>query len=57
MRKQDMMKKAIRTILTVRDEGATGQKIEMGWIGATSSGKFEVILLIHKSTNTNRLFG
>ena len=36
------MKKAIRILLTVRDEGATGQAIEMGWVGDTSKGKFEV---------------
>jgi hypothetical protein len=38
------MKKLIRTILTIRDEGVTGQKIEMGWVGSSSRGMFEVFI-------------
>jgi hypothetical protein len=39
--KQELMKKAIRIILTVRDDGASAQKIEMAWVGDTSDGKFQ----------------
>uniref|UniRef100_A0A914ID22 Proteasome subunit alpha type n=1 Tax=Globodera rostochiensis TaxID=31243 RepID=A0A914ID22_GLORO len=41
--KTELAKKAIHTLLAVRDEGATGQRVEMAWVGEDSDGKFEVI--------------
>ena len=40
--KQELIKRAIHVLLTTRDEGSTGHRIEMGWIGEDSNNGFEV---------------
>nr|CAD2181054.1 unnamed protein product [Meloidogyne enterolobii] len=41
--KQELIKHAIHVLLTTRDEGSTGHRIEMGWIGEDSNNGFEQI--------------
>lgn len=41
-----LVKEAVKILMTVRDESKQkNQKIEMGWVGAKTNGKHEVISL------------
>ncbi|KAL3069776.1 hypothetical protein niasHS_001347 [Heterodera schachtii] len=41
--KVELAKKAMHALLAVRDEGATGQRVEMAWVGEDSDGLFTVV--------------
>ncbi|KAL7072359.1 hypothetical protein ACQ4LE_008469 [Meloidogyne hapla] len=41
--KEELIKRAIHVLLTTREEGTTGHRIEMGWIGEDSNQVFEGI--------------
>uniref|UniRef100_A0A915MDA4 Proteasome subunit alpha type n=1 Tax=Meloidogyne javanica TaxID=6303 RepID=A0A915MDA4_MELJA len=41
--KEELIKRAIHVLLTTREEGTTGHRIEMGWIGENSNEVFEGI--------------